>query len=140
VLADSLDDLVDGGLVDDGLDFDAPVLPQSSNAAEKTVVPASPAAAPVAYLQIEGSGQRFAISRERLAIGRSGSNTIVINDSSISRVHAELHPNREGGFSVTDMQSLNGTFVNRERVKGTRSVNPGDTLTFGEVKTKLVLS
>ncbi|MEM9267497.1 MAG: FHA domain-containing protein, partial [Pseudomonadota bacterium] len=133
------DDLGDLGDLDDDIDIDGPIVAPATTGTPTTAQHNTMVATPVAYLHVENSGKRFAISKERITIGRSSSNRVVIDDSSVSRVHAELHPNRDGGFSITDMQSLNGTFLNRERIKSSRAVKPGDVLTFGEVKTKLVL-
>lgn len=106
------------------LDFDdGPVTPE----------PASPSAPAVAYLSFNGSTRREPISASKVNIGRSASNEIVIQDESISRLHAQLHRNRDGGFSVTDMDSLNGTFVNDQKVSGTAPVRTGDVVRFGKV-------
>jgi pSer/pThr/pTyr-binding forkhead associated (FHA) protein len=61
----------------------------------------------------------------------------VINDSSVSRIHAQLHVNRDGGFSLTDLDSLNGTFVNDRKIKGTQNVKAGDTVAFGTIKANI---
>ncbi|MEM7472692.1 MAG: FHA domain-containing protein [Pseudomonadota bacterium] len=118
-------------------------------AAEVTAVGADPDAStkmvapkqrPIAYL-IEGGGtKQHPVTGARTAIGRGKSNSVVVNHDSISRVHAELHRNRDGGFSITDMDSLNGTFINGSRIKGTQAVRAGDKISFGEVETKLVLA
>lgn len=100
----------------------------------------APRAAPAwAYLVRQDTGERIAILGLRTAIGRSRENAVVLSDASISRVHAQLHRNREGGVSVTDMDSLNGTFVNDGRVVGTRSIDIGDTIRLGDVQMRLVL-
>lgn len=104
--------------------------------------PAPRPAAPVpawAYLVRQDTGERIAVLGLRTAIGRSRENAVVLSDASISRVHAQLHRNREGGVSVTDMDSLNGTWVNDGRVVGTRSIDIGDTIRLGDVQMRLVL-
>lgn len=92
-----------------------------------------------AYLVRQDTGERIAILGLRTAIGRSRENAVVLGDTSISRVHAQLHRNRDGGVSVTDMDSLNGTWVNDGRVVGTRSIDIGDTIRLGDVQMRLVL-
>lgn len=52
---------------------------------------------------------------KRLRIGRKSENEIVLPDSAVSSVHAEIDYDR-GSFYITDFQSRNGTFVNRELV------------------------
>lgn len=126
-----------------------PIEIDDGGAAEVTAVGADPDAStkmvapkqrPIAYL-MEGDGStRHAVSGARTAIGRGNSNSVVIAHDSISRVHAELHRNRDGGFSVTDMDSLNGTFINGSRITGTQQVRAGEKIKFGEVETKLVLN
>jgi pSer/pThr/pTyr-binding forkhead associated (FHA) protein len=52
----------------------------------------------------------------RLTIGRGLNNDIIIQHPSVSRKHAEIEF-REGGYLLVDLESKNGTFVNRERVQ-----------------------
>jgi hypothetical protein len=105
--------------------------------------PAPPSRAPSApisaYLVRVDTGERLALRGDRISVGRSSSNGVSLPDQGVSRVHAELHRNREGGFSITDMDSLNGTFVNEKKVQATQQVRIGDTLGFGKVRTKLAL-
>lgn len=110
-------------------DFAGPVKPRG---------PAAPVAAP-AQLVVDTTGERFPIVGQRAAIGRAAENAVALADDSISRVHAELHRTRDGGYSVTDMQSLNGTFVNDRRIKGSHPVVDGDRLRFGDVEAKFTL-
>ncbi|MGE0565998.1 MAG: FHA domain-containing protein [Alphaproteobacteria bacterium] len=71
-------------------------------------------------------------------IGRSNANDIVLADSSVSRVHAELHIESDGRFSLVDLSSTNGTFV---RDKGrwieveTAHVEHGERVLIGDVVT-----
>ena len=103
------------------------------------VPPPAPKAPVSAYLVRENNGERLAIRGDRVSVGRSSTNAVVLPDQGISRVHAELHRNRDGGFSVTDLDSLNGTFVNDKKITGTVAVRIGDKLSFGKIRTKLVL-
>jgi serine protease Do len=55
-------------------------------------------------------------------------------DRRVGRRHAlmardESNPNH---FTITDLQSRNGTFVNGQRIIGVRSLVPGDRIQFGE--------
>jgi pSer/pThr/pTyr-binding forkhead associated (FHA) protein len=52
----------------------------------------------------------------RLSVGRTGTNDLVINDDSVSKIHASLLLNPESGLMVADTGSTNGTFVNGERI------------------------
>lgn len=89
------------------------------------------------YLVFEGNRGRSPITGHRVNIGRSASNDVVIDSDSISRLHAQIYRNRDGGFSITDMDSLNGTYVNDAKIEGTQPVGLGDIITFGKVKAKL---
>src|SRR5579871_1367005 len=68
-----------------------------------------------------------------LRAGRLGSLEIVLDDSSVSRQHAELH-GLPTGWVVRDLQSTNGTFVNGMRLAGEdRPLRSRDIVQFGKV-------
>ena len=54
--------------------------------------------------------------RERTLIGRSPECDVFLDDVTVSRRHAELLQSSER-FTIRDLGSLNGTFVNRHRVE-----------------------
>jgi FHA domain len=62
------------------------------------------------------AGQSFQPSDGRTLIGRSPECDIFLDDVTVSRRHAELQ--REGDtFTIRDLGSLNGTYVNRRRIE-----------------------
>ena len=62
------------------------------------------------------AGETFFPSGERTQIGRSPECEVFLDDVTVSRKHAELV--RDGDtFTITDLGSLNGTFVNRKRIE-----------------------
>lgn len=126
-----------GGPEEEALDPDALELEEEIEP-DPPAAPVAPQAPARAWLVFTQDGRKAAIRDTRVNLGRSSSNEIVIADESVSRLHAQLHVNRDGGFSVTDMDSLNGTKVGGEPVKGTRQLRPGDVIQFGTVETKLV--
>ena len=64
------------------------------------------------------AGQSFQPSEGRTLIGRSPECEIFLDDVTVSRRHAELV--RDGDtFSIRDLGSLNGTYVNRRRIEST---------------------
>ena len=62
------------------------------------------------------AGERFALANERTLIGRSPECDVFLDDVTVSRRHAELLQ-QGGSFTIRDLGSLNGTFVNRHRVE-----------------------
>ncbi|HUT99995.1 MAG TPA: FHA domain-containing protein [Myxococcota bacterium] len=55
-------------------------------------------------------------SDDTIWLGRSDSNDIIINDASVSAVHAFIRKGDGGGYFLQDMNSMNGSFVDDERV------------------------
>ncbi len=70
---------------------------------------------------------------QAVRLGRASENDIVIDDPKISRNHAELGWNGTG-FSLLDLSSANGTFVNGQRVVKTPCVlRDGDEICLGKM-------
>jgi hypothetical protein len=76
-------------------------------------------------------GKTFELSRNELTIGRDIKNEIVINDAEISRRHCRLFLQGDG-YTIEDLGSTNGTFVNEQRVTGQRALRSGETLRVGD--------
>ena len=69
--------------------------------------------------------QVFELDKEVYALGREAGNDIVIEDSQVSRHHAQL--TRQGNsYLIEDAGSTNGTFVNGSRVSGSVLLANGD--------------
>ena len=69
-----------------------------------------------------------------LRVGRLEALEVVLDDSSVSRYHAEAK-HGEGGWWLRDLGSTNGTFLNGERLGGERMrIDHGDKVRFGEVE------
>lgn len=66
-------------------------------------------------------------------IGRATTNTIVLQDTTISRNHAKIKQEK-GEFMLFDLGSANGTYVNDQRVTEPVSLKDGDVIRFGEVE------
>lgn len=72
-------------------------------------------------------------SESLLRAGRLGSLEIVLDDSSVSRRHAEVRHGDEGWY-VRDLESTNGTYVNGVRIgPGEQPLKPRDIVQFGKV-------
>lgn len=65
-------------------------------------------------------------------LGRSQANAIVLNDTSISRNHAQLYF-RDGTFWIEDLGSKNGTKLGTKRIDAPAKIKPGDHLQLGSV-------
>jgi hypothetical protein len=86
-----------------------------------------------AYLEIwRPSGPELvALTGQRVTIGKADSNTVVFtHDRTVSRLHAILE-DYGAGWSVRDLGSRNGTFVNGERIDAERVLHPADELRVG---------
>jgi hypothetical protein len=77
-------------------------------------------------------GESFAISGERMAIGRRPDSEIFLDDVTVSRDHALLI-NRGEQWYLDDCGSLNGTYVNRSRIESQR-LEDGDEVQIGKYK------
>ncbi|MCC7408589.1 MAG: FHA domain-containing protein [Phycisphaeraceae bacterium] len=93
----------------------------------------------VALVMIKADGTRrdFALSKDRTVIGRTNSCDLRIPLSSVSRKHCELIMG-DGGVSVKDLGSSNGTYHNGKRVQETK-LGAGDVLVVGPVHFTVVI-
>lgn len=73
--------------------------------------------------------RRFVLEDEPTTLGRAPESGILLDDFTVSRRHAHLAPVPEG-YLIRDLGSLNGTYVNRERVEE-RVLADGDELRVG---------
>ncbi len=78
------------------------------------------------------AGQRFELAGEVTRVGRHPESEIFLDDITVSRRHAELCRKPEG-FVVRDVGSLNGTYVNRERIDEA-ILDSGDEVQIGKFK------
>lgn len=83
------------------------------------------------------TGEKITITKQEFAIGKSRAADYVINDSSISRKHAEITC-KNGHYFVTDNASTNGTFVNGRQVPSRTPIEifQGDLLRFATEEMK----
>jgi pSer/pThr/pTyr-binding forkhead associated (FHA) protein len=78
------------------------------------------------------AGSRFALETGQTTIGRHPESDIFLDDVTVSRRHAEVQ--FEGtSFAVTDVGSLNGTYLNRERIERA-GLHNGDELQIGKFR------
>jgi pSer/pThr/pTyr-binding forkhead associated (FHA) protein len=77
-------------------------------------------------------GARFLLDSDETTSGRSPRSDIFLDDVTVSRRHA-VFQRRAGGFIVRDMGSLNGTYVNRQRIEESDLEN-GDEVQIGKFR------
>jgi Nif-specific regulatory protein len=75
-------------------------------------------------------GTIFTINEDAFVIGRETAANVCIADASVSRRHTRIEM-QDGAFVITDLESLNGTFVNDLPIKS-RILEHGDRLRIGE--------
>ncbi len=78
------------------------------------------------------AGESFLLSGERTLIGRSPECDVFLDDVTVSRRHAEIGRNDEH-FTIKDLGSLNGTFVNRRRTESSE-LEDDDELQIGKYR------
>jgi len=79
-----------------------------------------------------GSGSRFLLDADVVTAGRHPDSEIFLDDVTVSRRHAEFH--RTGDtFTVSDVGSLNGTYVNRDRIDRVQ-LTDGDEVQIGKYR------
>ena len=87
---------------------------------------------------IASDGRSFPVGEHPLIIGRSPDVAVVVNDTNVSRRHAEVWRTSEG-VAVRDLQSTNGTFVNGHRISAV-SLSPRDDITVGTLHFRIELA
>ena len=79
------------------------------------------------------AGSKFALDNDVTRAGRHPNSDIFLDDITVSRRHAEIvHAN--DGYRLRDVGSLNGTYINRERIESESSLQNGDELQIGKFK------
>jgi pSer/pThr/pTyr-binding forkhead associated (FHA) protein len=84
-------------------------------------------------------GTRFEITSDETLIGRNPNTDITLLDDGISREHAILLFDGDGGeFEIEDLESTNGTKVNGKRIRSAR-LAPGDVIQIGHTILEFVV-
>ena len=77
-------------------------------------------------------GESFPVNGERMSIGRRPDSAVFLDDVTVSRDHALLIRRNEHWY-LDDCGSLNGTYVNRERIES-HCLREGDEVQIGKYK------
>jgi len=78
-------------------------------------------------------GTRYLLADSVVRAGRHPESDIFLDDITVSRRHVEITPEDGGAYSLRDVGSLNGTYVNRERIDEVQ-LSPGDEVQIGKFK------
>ncbi len=78
------------------------------------------------------SGSRYLLDEDEVTVGRGPRADILLDDSTVSRQHAVFR-RENGAYTVIDAGSLNGTYVNRQRVDKATLKN-GDEIMIGKFR------
>ena len=83
-------------------------------------------------LQGPDKGRRFELPDAPAVLGRE-SRQIPLSDQTVSRRHAELQPDlaNDGDWFLKDLGSVNGSYLNGQRVEGLRAIKLGDQIRIG---------
>ena len=73
---------------------------------------------------------------QRMNVGRTKENDLMLDDASVSKIHASLVLNAENQLMVADTGSTNGTFINDQRIAYGKAlmINEADKVKFGTVE------
>lgn len=79
-----------------------------------------------------GAGSRFLLDTDLVTVGRHPDSSIFLDDVTVSRRHAEFRRSGQS-YDVSDVGSLNGTYVNRDRIDAV-SLTDGDEVQIGKYR------
>jgi FHA domain/zinc-ribbon domain len=110
---------------------------EEPDAFSATVASLPPGTALLAVTRGPNAGSQFLLDSDLTLVGRHPDSDIFLDDVTVSRRHAEFY--RQGGrFTVRDVGSLNGTYVNRERIEDAQ-LNEGDEVQVGKFRLVFLL-
>jgi pSer/pThr/pTyr-binding forkhead associated (FHA) protein len=85
------------------------------------------------------AGSSFRVEAARTTIGRHPDSDIFLDDITVSRRHVAIDKTGNGSFHLHDVGSLNGTYVNHERVDDA-DLHHGDEVQIGKYRLSFVLA
>ncbi|MFB6351462.1 MAG: FHA domain-containing protein, partial [Bradymonadaceae bacterium] len=89
-------------------------------------------------LEGPSSGQEFLLKKLRNAVGRSTANTVSIADEAMSRQHVEVIRNPDDSYTIRDLQSVNGTYLNGTKIREADLFH-GDRIEVGQTTLQFVI-
>jgi hypothetical protein len=111
----------------------APIAPQppQHSAPENAQAPHPQPRGPAVPRLITPAGDEVAIAPGGILLGRSQECDLRFDDSNVSRRHARIDP-ADTGVLLTDLASMNGTYVNGSRVESPTLLRDGDEISIGQ--------
>jgi pSer/pThr/pTyr-binding forkhead associated (FHA) protein len=79
------------------------------------------------------AGARFLLDTDIVTVGRHPDSDIFLDDISVSRRHANF-TRTETGYVISDLGSLNGSYVNRDRIDTDVALTGGDEVQIGKYR------
>ncbi|CAB4874155.1 unannotated protein [freshwater metagenome] len=116
----------------------APIRPQKTSGVQ-TRASVKNGKAPRKIVITEGAlaGTSVPLTDQAVTIGRAPNSTIVLDDDYVSHQHARLAPDARGRWSVEDLGSTNGTYLDRQRVTGPVLTSLGVPIRIGKTVLEL---
>ncbi|KJK57862.1 FHA domain-containing protein FhaB/FipA [Saccharothrix sp. ST-888] len=117
--------------------------PGNGRAAQPTqTAPAQPRqrrGAPTQLVVVQGSlaGTTVALQGQTITLGRAHDSTIVLDDDYASSRHARIYPDQTGQWTVEDLGSTNGTYLDRQRLTVPTPLQPGMPIRIGRTVIEL---
>lgn len=110
--------------------------PQALDEGDAAAIAALPqGSALLVILRGPGTGGRYLLDTDVVKVGRHPDSDIFLDDITVSRRHVEFRRDAEkgNGFSVHDVGSLNGTYLNRDRIDDA-TMAAGDEVRIGKFR------
>lgn len=125
----------------------APPMPPATPPTTATPsIPPVPTPAPVEEKKavlILADGTKIAVRPGVLSIGRSAESSVPLNDTNVSRRHAEIRSRGEGAgieWLLADVGSTNGTMLNGVKINGEQRLKHGDSIMFGNTSARFEIA
>ena len=86
----------------------------------------------------EETGTRHtSIDKDKITIGRTQDNDVVLPGLEVSRHHAEILKTN-GNFRLSDLNTTNGTFIGKKKVEREEDLQVGEMFSIGNFEMRLV--
>ncbi|MFJ1707813.1 FHA domain-containing protein [Kitasatospora sp. NBC_00374] len=117
----------------------APNRPQQSQQTATQAQPRQRRGAPTHLVVVQGSlaGTTVALQGQTITLGRAHDSTIVLDDDYASSRHARIYPDQTGQWTVEDLGSTNGTYLDRQRLTTPQPLQPGMPIRIGRTVIEL---